>query len=701
MTRFPLAPASVRSSTPDTEMSDQQPHPADAPPAPECVGIPSPRVTRTAFADVLAPSPTETQDAKVSPEDSASADLPDTPLPADMPPDDGTAPAAEAASQLPGVPSAWSRLGWLTLLFLLLAQTWACFQGQNLYTPAEIPDVLAYRAGLAHGLWLHPAADTGFAQWPGFFWYLRALDWCLAQVPQLAPLLFPLAAVLGAVLALWAVLILGRAAGLGRDAALAGGLVLVCAPLFTPLVTFTAPHGLALALTLLSLACLCRGWCREHAYLLLPPGFLFAGLAGFVGGPTHLLLPLATSLLFVLWRGTLRRARKLDGILGFFLLLSLLGIWLGAVILWKPAADYLPLLGQRLTALPPITLWWKPLLLAAVGLLPWLVVILCVFWWRIVRHPFRNLAASRKERAGTAFLWIALACAGGLSLLNPNFLDAALVIGSVAALLLGKSIVRLGPAGSRMFHALMALTLLACGSLLVALHGSDGRALLAELTRITLNDTQVAFADLQALPVLGGFLIAAGVVAARFALWRPVAMGKTLLVYAVLAVLLAQPTALLLAPQLATLPQTQLQSLEALTAPAKTPTPDAAVPPTPAMPAATPTPDVPTPSTPTAPEAKSATGTTTKPATTTAPAVPDAAAPQPPSATPAPKVPTPAQPDAAPVSGQTPPPMQPAAQSDATAIPTPQAPAASALERMPPPAAVPTPQTPTEGQQKP
>lgn len=114
----------------------------------------------------------------------------------------------------------------------------------------------------------------------------------------------------GCLLSLVAVWVLGRVAGLDRKAALAGGMLLLCAPIFAPLSTFVGPEALATALTLLSLACLCHGWQKPGTTLTVPLGFVLAALAGLTGGLFYVLLPVLTSLVFLFWRCRFRRAQK-------------------------------------------------------------------------------------------------------------------------------------------------------------------------------------------------------------------------------------------------------------------------------------------------------------------------------------------------------------------------------------------------------
>ncbi|MBO4300364.1 MAG: hypothetical protein J5861_02050 [Desulfovibrio sp.] len=458
-------------------------------------------------------------------------------------------------------------MGPLVLLLLLALQSWSSLMGMNLYCPAEAQNVLVFRDSVAQGLWLSPAARCD--QWPGFFWLLRGLDWCIAQAfPQLEYELFPFAAILGASLALIGVFVLGRAAGLPRDAALSGGLVLFCTPIFAPVSSFTGPQSLSMALTLFSLACLCHGWQKAHAFLLLPLGFVLAALAGLTGGPVPLVLILLTSVFFIVWRCTLRRGRALDGLLGFVFMLLVVGAWLIGVILWQPAPEYLQHLGNNLFVWPLSDFWWKSLAIAGLGLLPWLFVICCVSWWRVVRFAPWELMASRKENAGMAFLWIALALACALSPFSTTPLGAALYIAGIAAPLLGKALLGLPSFGVRLFHLFTALCLAMVGVLLLVAFFDEARHTFVEWFHIPMTDTlEAILSSLRALPVVGGLCLAASLIPLRMALARKrTSMGKALLIYACVAVFLAQPVGLLLSPQLAKSPEARVQYLEEICA---------------------------------------------------------------------------------------------------------------------------------------
>ena len=464
-----------------------------------------------------------------------------------------------------------SLAGPLALLLIMLAQAWPALMGHSVYCPREAASIMTFAQTAQSGMWLAPAGD-GLAQWPVFFWFLRGIDTLLSKTaPQFAHLLFPLAAMAGCLLSLVAVWVLGRVAGLDRRAALAGGMLLLCAPIFAPLSAFVGPEAVATALTLFSLACLCHGWQKPGTTLTVPLGFVLAALAGLAGGLFHLLLPVLTSLAFLFWRCGFRRAQKPDGVLGFVLLLVLVGCWLAVVMLWQQPQGYLKNLGEHIVTWPiSKATWWKPLAVAALGLLPWLAVICGVSWARVLRTAPADLVASRKDKAGMAFLWMALVIALLLCIPAADMVGAAVCAACLAALLLGKALLRLSPAGAKLFYIIAALCLLLASVTMLA--ASFGYTLdgLGKFLHITLSESQrAAVLGLKALPVLGGIGIVATVLLAR--LVRPGARGGTsgaLVMCAAIAVVLAQPGSLMLMPQLEKTPEAQVKTLSAILTPA-------------------------------------------------------------------------------------------------------------------------------------
>lgn len=440
-------------------------------------------------------------------------------------------------------------VGPLALLVLLAVQIWPVFLTGGRFCPAEWPTVLAALTSLQDGQWLCPSGPQG-AQLPLLFWLMGGLHHLLlaAGLPDL--LLFPVTSALCGALALVATWVLSRVTGNDREAALAAGLMLLSSLLFPFLAHFMGPQPLATALTLLSLACLCRGWQTASAPLLLPLGFVLAGLAGLAGGLAYVALPPLTSLIWLLWRLRFGRAQRLDAVLGFLFMLLVIAVWLLALIILVEADTYLQSVVRQFWHWPfPLSgKWWLPLAAGVLGMGPWLALIPFVSWGRVLRQAPHALAASRHETCGTSFLWIALVLSAVLSLLAPGLSGSGPLL-CLLAILLGRALLRLSDLGSRIFYLVVALLFLHAGMALTACGFGVTLDWLVNFTSLKLTPEQQSIVlQLSGLPVLGILGILCAVTVTR--LVRRAWPGGALLVCTMLACVLAQPAHLLLTPQL-------------------------------------------------------------------------------------------------------------------------------------------------------
>lgn len=622
---------------------------------------------------------------------------------------------------------ALSHAGPLFLLLILAAQVWPDFwhalKGNALYCPTEARNIEAWLLSMAQGVWLAPGVD-GVALWPCFTWFLGLLQ-PLSQLLVGSPdLVLPLAGAIGAGLALIAVWSMARAAGFGAQSALAAGLLLLAAPLFAPLGHFIGPAALASALMVFSLLFFCRGWQAEHAWCSLPAAFVLAGMAGLAGGPFHLLLPLLASFFFLIWRGGFRRAQALDALLGFLLLLLLLGIWLIRIMLGNYDGGYLGQLfaGALHMPWPLAPRWWLVACLAVVGLVPWILAVFGVSWFRVLRDAPKSLSASRRS-GGAALLWIALTLGLLLSPCLPaaQAQAAAVALACVAAPLLAKAILALPRLSAHLLYACVALLMLAAAIALLGARFELTQSALAGLSPVPLDEQILAtLRGGWGLVALGGVCLLGTAIMTRFV--RGDHGGGGLVAASVLSVLLTQPATLLLAPDLGKAPACGLKTFESIqkAAQAQLAPGGASVAPLPAPPApeAAPAPPAPEakpeapaqpapeagPAAPQAPEAApDRPGPEAKPeasATPPAPVAPQAgpeagapeAAPHAPEAAPAPPAPEAAAPEAAQPEAAK---LEPAAP---TAPPTPEpAPEARPAEAGPAPAPAAESPAPEEG----
>ena len=454
----------------------------------------------------------------------------------------------------------------LVLLLLLAAQAWPdfwqAFQGNALYCPAETHNIKVFQQTSLQGSLLAPGNADG-AQWPAFACLMAALGH-LTQLGAPSWLPYPLMGALTAFLALLGAWGLALAAGFGHKAAFATGLVLLSSPLFIPLSHFFGPPALSSGLLLLSLVFLCRGWQKERAWGNLASGFLLAGMAGLSGGFFHLFLPLLASIVFLLWLCAFRRAQSLDALFAFLLLAVGIGSWYCGIIMIE-ANDYgLQLFSAPLRSPWPLPeRWWLPALAASAGLLPWICVVFFASWRRILTSAWTDLKASRKERSGSAFVWISLFSGTLLTPIvpEPQAPAAAVCLTCLAAPLLGKAVLKLPPLGCRLLCLVSILLLLAGGGMLGALGFTFSQDLLAGWLPVQATPRQrEILLSLNALPIIAMFFLLAAMVTLRFLKSRQ--PHNFLLHAAVLAALLTQPTSLLLVPELASVPELRLSRLQ-------------------------------------------------------------------------------------------------------------------------------------------
>jgi 4-amino-4-deoxy-L-arabinose transferase-like glycosyltransferase len=443
-----------------------------------------------------------------------------------------------------------SRLGPLLLICVLALYVWPAFLGKTFPFPPESESGRILRHVMQQGAWMAPSAGE-VSQLPGFS-ALFAIILKFSKYFGETVTFQILTACLGAfcsLLTLLGVWCLSVAAGFGPRAALSAGLILLCAPVSAPLANFVNPETLAVALTLFSFCCFCRGWQREGAGPAVPSGFLLAALAALTGGLYYLFLPFLSSLIFLCWISRFRRAQKLDAVLGFALSLALIAAWLGGVMFWGDAGEYFQQLRNVLAPSenPLAEAWRSALIDAGVGLLglfPWLGLVVFVSWPRVVSEAAKSLKAARAGCAGAAFVWIALACAVLLSPVASGPIGPGVMICGLAALLLGKALPRLSNTGSRFFYLFVVLCLLVAAAGLTALSFNPSRDWLAQAFHLTFAP---AISDDLSLPGIGLCCLTAAFILVRFTnLTRP---AGSLLACVLLAAVLVQPVMLWLEPR--------------------------------------------------------------------------------------------------------------------------------------------------------
>lgn len=181
------------------------------------------------------------------------------------------------------------------------------------------------------GVGLFGVAASGLPSpelYPVYHWFLSALSLIpgidslslAAYIPGVQPTagleqisgypvqLLPLASALSALFLILLTWALARATGNDRRTAFASGLVLLTGFACMGLPRISGSDMLFTAILTLAGICLYRGWIKAFAPLWLFAGFALVALSALAGGLLGLVLPLLVSLVFLLWRGTFRRA---------------------------------------------------------------------------------------------------------------------------------------------------------------------------------------------------------------------------------------------------------------------------------------------------------------------------------------------------------------------------------------------------------
>lgn len=490
-------------------------------------------------------------------------DTPITLAPLELPLPSPTA-APKAAASPPAPPAlpgpaehsfrALSFVALLSLALLLAMQQAASIYLPSFFMPSELATAGLYEKMLATGQWLVPPHnDTLTAALPVYFWFVRLVD----VIPYAdADFLYPLVSAVSAFVALAGVYALGLATGFGNRVSFAAGLLLLSSTAFSTLSHFLSPHLFFAGLLALSMACLYRGWVSKLSFVWLALGFMLAGVSTLTGGLMGLVIPLLSSLVFVVWRGAFRRAHQLDAVFGFALLLIILLGWLGAIILLTGESAYVYTLTRQIFApflvplWPPQDAWWLYAVRLPLALIPWVLVLFFVPWGRVCGSAWPRLKASRSpeasEASGAAWLWIALGI-GCLYLTATSSKPclAFVPLLPLAALLLAKALLHLPQPNSRSFFVLLALLFALAALILGAVSVPMSQSLLSPYAPEKLLNY---LEKIQGLPLMALVCAFAALILWKFT--RRALPAGALMVTVLLVTMLVQPAVMMISPSL-------------------------------------------------------------------------------------------------------------------------------------------------------
>ena len=434
--------------------------------------------------ETATPPPAEPAPAKASPvQEEKAAPAPKAPKPS-------KSPASEAKPQTSSLASrcfnGLASVGPLILILFWLIQSMPTLMGRELHALHDL------------GVGLFGVAASGLPSpelYPVYHWFLSALSLIpgldglslAAYIPGVQPtagleqisgypvLLLPIASALSALFLILVTWALARATGNDRRTAFASGLVLLTGFACMGLPRISGSDMLFTAILTLSGICLYRGWIKASAPLWLFAGFVLVALSTLSGGLLGLALPLLVSLVFLIWRGTFRRAGARDGALGFGLLLVLLFAWGTFIAFGDGGRELLKALIENEYLAPILEAWklqgqdsWIIVALLAILWLPWTLLLLFLPWERIGAF-FKGIVINRKQRPGQGWLWCsAIVTLAVLALLGANMPVLLMPLLPPLAVLTAQGVLSLSARGSRGFFLLLALLLIVLALLFAA-----------------------------------------------------------------------------------------------------------------------------------------------------------------------------------------------------------------------------------------
>lgn len=434
--------------------------------------------------ETATPPPAEPAPAKASPvQEEKAAPAPKAAKPSKSPSSEAKPQTSSLASRcFNGLAS----VGPLILILFWLIQSMPTLMGRELHALHDL------------GVGLFGVAASGLPSpelYPVYHWFLSALSLIpgldglslAAYIPGVQPtagleqisgypvLLLPIASALSALFLILVTWALARATGNDRRTAFASGLVLLTGFACMGLPRISGSDMLFTAILTLSGICLYRGWIKASAPLWLFAGFVLVALSTLSGGLLGLALPLLVSLVFLIWRGTFRRAGARDGALGFGLLLVLLFAWGTFIAFGDGGRELLKALIENEYLAPILEAWklqgqdsWIIVALLAILWLPWTLLLLFLPWERIGAF-FKGIVINRKQRPGQGWLWCsAIVTLAVLALLGANMPVLLMPLLPPLAVLTAQGVLSLSARGSRGFFLLLALLLIVLALLFAA-----------------------------------------------------------------------------------------------------------------------------------------------------------------------------------------------------------------------------------------
>ena len=301
------------------------------------------------------------------------------------------------------------------LLGLLTLQTLFCLDVRALWFSDEIRYANVFEHVVGAGKWLVmylngvPYPDKP----PVYFWFLSGL---MPVFKAPVPALFMAGAAISGLFFLGATCALNRLVlRAGRETSLAAGLVLLSCFYFLGLTHYSRMDLLFATFITASQICLFLALERERAVGLCAAAFLLAGAATLTKGPLGLAFPLVTGVVYLLWRGRIKRLFQRDVGIGLALCLVLLGAWVGAAWLGGEHAlveniFYKQIYRRAVNASHHGQPFWHYFATLPAAWMPWTFILVSLPVAALARPGFwqQRFAGRKTADPGLTWLWIAV-----------------------------------------------------------------------------------------------------------------------------------------------------------------------------------------------------------------------------------------------------------------------------------------------------
>lgn len=301
---------------------------------------------------------------------------------------------------------------WLFMIVSVAAQTWFTLNNRGLWFSDEVRYANAYQNLVERGHWLVlslngvPYPDKP----PVYFWFLRILD---AITPADMPTVFFLGAALSGLFFLFASYWMARTLGFGKTISFAAILVLISNFVLVGLFHYSRMDLLFGAFIIVSHTCFFKAFSGEKQGRWPMLAFIAAGIATLIKGPLGFIFPIITTLVWLIWRGEIKKFASMKMLTGFLVMLGMLALWvLGVIIDQGPSFLLNTVIGKHVVQRATHTFHHRePLQYYFIALplawLPWTLLPAGLPFGRLFKlSHWKQPWANRKTDSKSAFMWI-------------------------------------------------------------------------------------------------------------------------------------------------------------------------------------------------------------------------------------------------------------------------------------------------------